>query len=112
MSTAIALYSIYAVLSIFVIVLLFRRCEMIRQENLRILAKSATVAFFLTPTISVPAATPVPAILMLFLWTIALQLHIALFIGLAPIAGATLALFLVTKVVKLFWALIHETPST
>ncbi|MBO6657618.1 MAG: hypothetical protein JJ934_12020 [Pseudomonadales bacterium] len=100
----------YASVCLIVIVPLFRICTKIRNVNLRLLAKSACLAVFLTPTISVPATIPVPAVLQLLVGLIGLHPGLAL-VGLLPITVVTLAFFLLLKAMNFFRRPVNEEPS-
>ena len=90
----------YALVSWIAIARLFRACAKIRRVSLRMLAKSASLALFLTPTISVPATIPIPAVLQLFIGVVAVHPGLAV-VGLLPIAVATIVFFLLLQIVKL-----------
>ena len=110
MLTVALLVSAYALVSLIAIVSLFRVCGNIRNINLRLLANSACLAIFLTPTISVPATIPVPAILQLLLGVIALHPGLVL-VGLLPITVTTVAFFLIMKAWKILSRSGYEQPS-
>src|SRR5690554_8024346 len=90
----------YLLFSMITIVSLFRVCATIREVNLRLLAKSACIASLFSPTISVPATIPVPALVQLLGGVIALHPGLVL-VGLLPIIVATLVIFLIMKAMKL-----------
>ena len=60
MSTVFIAASTYALVSLISILWLLGLCKRIRSLNLRLLAKASCLAFFLTPTLSVPATLPMP----------------------------------------------------
>ncbi|MAD65532.1 MAG: hypothetical protein CME44_03575 [Haliea sp.] len=100
----------YALVSLIAIVYLLRRCAKIQETNLRLLAKSVSLALFLTPTISVPATIPIPAVLQLCIGILAVHPGLAL-VGLLPIVVATIACFLLLKATKLLRKLVYDEPS-
>lgn len=106
MITVALVICVYVLVSMIAIRWLFRICAKIRNVNLRLLAKSACIAIFLTPTISVPATIPVPALLQLLGGFIALHPALAL-VGLLPIIVATLAVFVLMKATNLLRSLVY-----
>lgn len=86
----------YLLFGMITIALLFRICAKIRNVNLRLLAKSSCIALLFTPTLSVPATIPIPALVQLLGGAIALQPALVL-AGLMPIIVAIFVIFLMMK---------------
>jgi hypothetical protein len=111
MIVGILLFTAYVFGSVIAIRALFRTCVKVKNINLRLLAKSASLALFLTPTISVPAAIPMPAFFQLLVGVAALHPELAL-VGLLPIAVVTLGSFLLMKVTRSLKSLVYGESST
>mgnify|MGYP001065214236 CR=1 FL=1 len=102
--------SAYTLISAVAIRSLFRKCAGVKNPNLRLLAKSASLALFVTPTISVPATVPVPAILQLLVGVAVLHPELTL-VGLIPITVVTLIFFFSIYVARLLKSSVYGASS-
>ncbi|MFT4714405.1 MAG: hypothetical protein ACJAYE_003738 [Candidatus Azotimanducaceae bacterium] len=108
---------LYFTVSFISLYYLMRRCAFVQSENRRIFAKSLCFAIFFTPTISIPASLPVPAVSMLMVGLVGLvqaqgELVLAAALtGLLPIAVAAVLMFSIAKLIKLFMRLVNSVPS-